>query len=461
MFKKETYEIRRKKLEKKLKSGIVLLLGNEESSINFKDNTYAFRQDSSFLYFFGIDRPDLSAIIDIDEQKTIIFGDDLSVEHVVWMGAQPLLEEQANRVGVKNTSATAKLQDYLTGVKKQKRQIHYLPPYRPENQIKLHQYLAIPLNEIAKNASVDLIKAVVSLASIKNEEEIREMDLAVNVSGAMHVAAIKAARSGIKEAQLAGIVEGIALANEMQTAYPVILSVDGQILHNHYHGNILQSGQLVLGDFGAESKMHYAGDLTRTFPVDKKFTTKQKEIYDIVLEAEVKSIEALQPGTKYKDIHLGAAKIIADGLKDVGIMQGDMEEAVATGAHALFFPHGLGHMIGLDVHDMEDLGENYVGYNEGEKRSDQFGLRSLRLARELKTGFVLTVEPGIYFIPELIDQWQAAGKHTAFINYEKLKEYRNFGGIRIEDNILITKDSHRVLGNPVPKTVAEIEALRG
>ena len=461
MFKKETYETRREKLGKKLQSGIVLLLGNEESSINFKDNIYAFRQDSSFLYFFGIDRPDLSAIIDIDEQKTIIFGDDLSVEHIVWMGAQPLLAEQANRVGVKNTSTASELQDYLTTAKQKKRQVHYLPPYRPENQIKLHQYLDIPLNEIEKNASVDLIKAVVSLASIKNEEEIREMDLAVNVSGAMHIAAIKAAHSGIKEAQLAGIVEGIALANEMRTAYPVILSVNGQILHNHYYGNTLQSGQLVLGDFGAESKMHYAGDLTRTFPVDKKFTSKQKEIYNIVLDAEVKSIEALRPGVKYRDIHLSAAKIIADGLKGLSIMQGDTEEAVANGAHALFFPHGLGHMIGLDVHDMEDLGENYVGYADGEKRSDQFGLRSLRLARELETGFVLTVEPGIYFIPELMDQWQATGKHAAFINYEKLKEYRDFGGIRIEDDVLITKDSYRILGNPVPKTIAEIEALRG
>ena len=305
-----------------------------------------------------------------------------------------------------------------------------------------------------------MIKGVIALAAIKNEEEIQEMHKAVNVSGAMHVAAIKAARAGIKEAQLAGIVEGIALANEMRTAYPVILSTNGQILHNHYHGNTLQAGQLVLGDFGAESTMHYAGDLTRTFPVDKTFTSQQKDIYAIVLDAEVKSIAALKPGRKYIDIHLAAAKIIAEGLKSLGIMKGDMDEAVAKGAHALFFPHGLGHMIGLDVHDMEDLGENYVGYAENEKRSEQFGLKSLRLAKELQTGFVLTVEPGIYFIPELIDKWSAEKQHTDFINYEKLTAYRKFGGIRIEDNVVITNDSHQVLGNPVPKTIAEIEALR-
>lgn len=461
MFKTQTYTTRRERLAKEVQSGLILIMGNEESSINFKDNVYPFRQDSNFLYFFGIDRPDLAAIIDIDEQKTTIFGDDLSVEHIVWMGAHPALAEQAAATGVSHTDTYSALKPYLAEASKKERKIHYLPPYRPENVIKLHQWLNIDLDQVKENASVVLIKAVVAQASVKNEEEISELEKAVNVTGAMHVAAIKAARPGIKEARLAGIVEGIASAFEMRTAYPVILSVNGQILHNHYHGNTLQPGQLVLGDFGAESKMHYAGDLTRTFPVDKKFTSLQKEVYNIVLEAEVNSIHSLKPGVKYMDTHLSAAKIIAEGLKNMGIMKGDMDEAVAAGAHALFFPHGLGHMLGLDVHDMEDLGENYVGYAEGQKRSEQFGLRSLRLAKALEPGYVLTVEPGIYFIPELIDMWEADKKHGAFINYDKLKALRSFGGIRVEDNVLITHDGHRVLGDPVPKTVEEIETLRG
>ena len=330
-------------------------------------------------------------------KRPSFFGDDLSVEYIVWMGPQPALADQAAAAGVTNTASYGDLAGYLAEASKKKRQVHYLPPYRPENSIKLHNWLKIPLDEIKDNASEALVKAVVAQRSVKNDEEIREMEIAVNVSGAMHVAAMKAGRAGIKEAQLTGIVEGIASGCEMRTAYPVILSVNGQTLHNHYHGNTLQPGQLVLGDFGAESIMHYAGDLTRTFPVDKKFTPLQKDIYNLVLEAEVKSIESLKPGVKYMDTHLEASKIMANGLKDLGIMKGDIDEAVANGAHALFFPHGLGHMIGLDVHDMEDLGENYVGYAEGQERSTMFGLKSLRLARELEPGFVLTVEPGNLF----------------------------------------------------------------
>lgn len=460
MFKTETYKTRRKKLAGDLKSGLILILGNEESSMNFKDNVYPFRQDSNFLYFFGIDRPDVAAVIDIDEGKTTVFGDDLSVEHIVWMGPQPLLADQAGAAGVDHTASYADLGNYVSEAAGKGRAVHYLPPYRPENTIKLHEWLNIPLGEVKAKASVDLIKAVVKQANIKNEEEIREMEIAVNVSRAMHIAAMKAGKPGMTEAQLTGIVEGIASAMEMRTAYAVILSVNGQILHNHYHGNTLKEGQLVLGDFGAESKMHYAGDLTRTFPVSKKFTTKQKEIYNIVLEAEDKSIEALKPGVKYRDVHLDAGRIITNGLKELGIMKGDTDEAVANGAHALFFPHGLGHMIGLDVHDMEDLGEDYVGYTDDLKRSTQFGLKSLRLAKALDPGNVITVEPGIYFIPQLIDQWQAEKKFEAFINYDKLKDYRTFGGIRIEDNVLITDDGYRVLGKRVPKTVEEVEALR-
>jgi Xaa-Pro aminopeptidase len=287
------------------------------------------------------------------------------------------------------------------------------------------------------------------------------MERAVNVTGAMHVAAMKAARVGQIEAELAGMVEGMAVSAGGNLSYPVILSVHGQILHNHYHGNTLQNGQMVLGDFGAETAMHYAGDITRTFPVDRRFTPKQREIYEIVLDAEVSAIASLKPGVLYRDVHLAAARRMAEGLKSLGLMQGDLDEAVTQGAHALFFPHGLGHMIGLDVHDMEDLGEKYVGYSDAVTRSTQFGTAYLRLARALEPGFVLTVEPGIYFIPQLIDQWRRKNLFADFINYQTVAKYRNFGGIRIEDNVLITENSHRILGDPIPKTVAEVEGLRG
>ena len=243
-------------------------------------------------------------------------------------------------------------------------------------------------------------------------------------------------------------------------AYPIILTVNGQTLHNHFHGNELKAGQLVLGDFGAESGMHYAGDITRTFPVNKTFTNKQKEIYQIVLDTENTAIQSLKPGITYREIHLNASKQMAEGLKSLGLMKGDINEAVEAGAHGLFFPHGLGHQIGLDVHDMEDLGEQYVGYREGIERSTQFGLKSLRMGKELKEGMVLTVEPGLYFIPELIDMWQKENKFSDFINYEKVNEYRDFSGIRIEDNCLITAEGQEVLGPPIPKTVEEVETLR-
>jgi Xaa-Pro aminopeptidase len=230
-------------------------------------------------------------------------------------------------------------------------------------------------------------------------------------------------------------------------------------LHNHYHGNILQEGQLVLGDFGAQNGMCYAGDITRTCPVSPTFTEVQKSIYEIVLKAEVDSIKACKAGVKYKDIHLDAAKIIASGLKEMGLMKGNVEEAVAQGAHALFFPHGLGHHIGLDVHDMEDLGEQHIGYDAETQRSDQFGTKYLRLGKRLETGNVITVEPGIYFIPELIDKWKGDGMHTDYINYDALNAFRDFGGIRIEDNILINETNSTILGDPIPKTVTEIESL--
>lgn len=461
MFKAEIYKNRRNQLKGKMSSGLILLMGNNDVGMNYKANTYHFRQDSSFLYFFGIDQPGLNAIIDIDENKEVIFGNDLSLDDIVWTGPQPTLSELASNVGVESTATALDLPNVLKAATEGGRKVHFLQPYRHDNMINLSNWLNIALSNLSSSYSVDLTKAVVNIRSYKEPGEIMEMEKAVAITGAMHIAAMRAARAGQKEAALAGIVEGIAVSAEGNLSYPVILTVNGQTLHNHYHGNVLTEGKLVLGDFGAETSMHYAGDITRTFPVSKKFTQQQKEIYEIVLAAEVSAIESLKPGLPYQNVHLAAARQMAEGLKSLGLMKGDLDDAVRQGAHAMFFPHGLGHMIGLDVHDMEDLGEDLVGYSDTIKRSDQFGTAYLRLGRELEAGFVLTVEPGIYFIPELIDQWKSEGKFTDFINYEKVEAYRDFGGVRVEDNILITETGHRILGNPIPKTIAEVEALRG
>lgn len=460
MFSTETYTTRRAQLKQALGSGLALFLGNREVGMNYAANPYPFRQDSTFLYYFGIDKADLVAVIDVNNDREILFGDDLTLEDIVWMGQQPRLREQAERVGVREVVPMRRLAPFLKKARRTGQAIHFLPPYRPEHQMALKNWLNIAPERQKAAASEAFIRAVVAQRSHKSEEEVAELERAVNTTGDMHVAAMKAARPGQIEAELAGLVEGIAVSAGGHPAYPVILTVQGQILHNHYHGNTLQPGQLVLGDFGAETALHYAGDLTRTFPVSARFTPRQQDIYQTVLDAQLHAISLLRPGVRYLDVHLAAARRIAEGLKALGLMRGDVDEAVAQGAHALFFPHGLGHMMGLDVHDMENLGENYVGYSSTVQRSTQFGTAYLRLARELEPGFVLTVEPGIYFIPQLIQQWKRNRHCTAFINYAAVDKYRSFGGIRIEDNALITANGHRILGKPVPKSIAEVEALR-
>ena len=441
-------------------SGIILILGNNEVGMNYPANTYHFRQDSNFLYFFGISQPGLAGAIDVEEGSAMIFGDELSMEDIVWTGTMPTLADRAAKTGVDKTLPFKELSAFVKNAVAKKRPLHFTPPYRHDNMILLSKLTAFPFGKLKAKASVELIKAIVEQRSHKSEEEVKEMENAVDISRAMHLAVMKAAAPGKRESQLAGIAQGIATSMGNGTSYPIIMTVRGQVLHNHDHSNILRSGQMVLGDFGAENRNHYAGDITRTMPVDKKFTSRQKDIYNIVLEAETKSIEACLAGEKYLDIHLDAAKILAEGLKNLGLMKGDMDEAVAQGAHALFFPHGLGHMIGLDVHDMEDLGEDHVGYSENVKRSKLFGTAYLRLGRRLEPGFVLTVEPGIYFIPELMALWEVEKKFPDFINYDQLDEWQGFGGIRIEDNILVTDDGPRILGKPIPKTVEEVEEFR-
>ncbi|MES1225135.1 MAG: M24B family metallopeptidase, partial [Bacteroidota bacterium] len=342
----------------------------------------------------------------------------------------------------------------------QKQDIHFLLPYRGEISIKLAECLNIPAGQLQQKVSLPLTKAVIAQRSYKTTEEIAELDKAVDLTSAMHLKAILSSRPGITEYEIAGQLEGVATAGGGYLSFPIILTTNGQYLHNHASRNVLRSGQMVLCDCGAETAMHYAGDMTRTFPVDKKFTSQQREVYDIVLNAQVSAVNALKPGVLFKDVHLLASEKLADGLKQLGLLKGDIKEAVALGVHTLFFQCGLGHMMGLDVHDMENLGEEYVGYTDTLTKSKEFGLKSLRLGRALEEGFVVTIEPGIYVVPELIDLWQAQNKHRDFINYDKVNAFRSFGGIRIEEDYFITAAGSRLLGKPFAKTATEIEALK-
>ncbi|MCY1635185.1 aminopeptidase P family protein [Marinifilum sp. D737] len=459
MFTKETYQKRRELLKSTVKSGILLFLGNDECGMNYADNTYHYRQDSTFLYFFGSDYAGLNAIIDIDENREIIFGDELSIDHIVWMGTQPTIKEKSEAVGIYETAPSGQLQDYLSKASSQGRKVHYLPPYRPEHQVKLLNWLNIHPNQAVENSSAEFVQAVVNQRNYKSEEEIIQIEEAVNITADMHLTAMRMARPGMKESEIAAAVQEVAIRAGGQLSFPTIATINGQTLHNHYHGNTIKSGDMVLIDCGAENGMHYAGDMSSTFPVSKTFTERQREIYQIALNAHEAAIAELRPGVRFKDVHLKACKTIAEGMKQMGFMKGDMDEAIQQGAHALFFQCGLGHMMGLDVHDMENLGEVYVGYN-GEAKSTQFGLKSLRLGRELEPGFVLTIEPGIYFIPELIDRWKAEKKFTDFINYDKVEEYKDFGGLRNEEDFLITNDGARLLGKPIPKTIEDVESQR-
>ncbi len=461
MFPKEVYTNRRNRLRSEIGSGLVLILGNTESSMNYPANGYHFRQDSNFLYFFGLDHYDLAGVMDVDNGQDFVFGNDVSMDDIIWMGPQPLMKDLAAEVGVENTMSFDKLGGFLNEAINQGRKIHFTPPYRGEHLVQLKQLLGFLTARVHDYVSVELTKAIVKLRSIKDDYEIAEIEKAVDIAYEMHTTAMKMAKPGVVEREIAGTIEGISLAKGGPVSFPIILSIHGETLHNHYHGNTLEMGRMMVADAGAESTMHYASDITRTVPVGGKFDQRQKEIYEIVLNANLKAIEAIKPGILYREVHLLACKEIASGLKNIGLMKGDINEAVVQGAHALFMPHGLGHMMGLDVHDMEGLGENYVGYNEETTRSTQFGTAFLRLGRELQPGFVLTVEPGCYFIPALIDQWKEEGKYTEFINYDKVESYKDFGGVRIEDDILVTEVGYRVLGRPIPKTVDEIEEIMG
>ena len=459
MFGKQTYVKRRQELSEKLGEGIILFLGNNESPMNFADNSYPFRQDSTFLYYTGINKPSLTLIIDIDEGKEILCGDNLTMDMIVWMGNQPKLEEYAMQCGIKDVRPLNELAVYLNNSVKTNRKVHYLPLYREDAFRQLHDLLGISHEQILSGYSEELIRVIVAQREIKSDEEILEIEKAVNVSLEMHEAAIKMTKPGMFEATIAAEMHKIALASGGDIAFPIIATINGQTLHNHYHGNTLKEGDLLLLDAGAQTEMGYCGDLSSTFPVSAQFTSLQKELYQISLDAHEKAVNKLKPNISFKEVHFEACRVIAEGLKGMGLMKGNIQDALKIGAHALFFPCGTGHMMGLDVHDMENLGEKWVGY-DGKEKSTQFGLKSLRLGKDLKPGFVLTIEPGIYFIPELIDLWYSEKRHSEFLNYDQIIRYNNVGGMRNEENFLITDKGARRLGKLRPKTINEIEEIR-
>ncbi len=459
MFSKEVYMQRRQKLMKAVGNGLILLTGNRHSPMNCAGNTYKFRQDSTFLYFFGLDEADVNATLDCDSGVVTVYGNDLSMDDIIWMGPQPSLRDKAGLCGVEHTKTAADIFTVVKDAKKAGQTVHILPPYRPENKIFLAELLNCPIAALDTYPSDILIRSCVALRSVKEKVELLEIEHQMDNAYLMHTTAMWMAQPGTYEHQISGALEGIALGANGAVSFPIILARNGQTLHNHNHDNMLQKGDLLLVDAGCESQLHYATDHTRTSPVGGKFTNQQREIYDIVLAANNAATAMAKPGVLYRDCHLTAARVIAAGLKEVGLMKGDVDEAVALGAHALFFPHGLGHMMGLDVHDMEDYGEDYVGYTDSIKRSTQFGTCNLRLARALEPNFVVTNEPGIYFIPELMDLWKSENKFRDFILYEKLERYRTFGGIRLEDDIVITEGGSRNLGKRIPITPDEVEAV--
>ncbi|MDR0982575.1 MAG: aminopeptidase P family protein [Culturomica sp.] len=458
MFEASLYQKRRTQLKSRIKNGLVLILGNNEVAYNYPNNTYKFRQDSNFLYFFGLNLPEFAGLLDVDSGEEILFGNDVDIDDIIWMGAQPSVKELGEKVGIHSTRPFKELAEYVKKAIIAGRKIHFLPPYRYRNMQFLEDVLGLHHSMLKDYASLELVHAVISLRSIKDSYEIEEIRRACNIGYEMHIAAMRNCHAGRKEQEIAGILEGISASYGSMVSFPVILSQNGQTLHNHDHSQTLQKGRMMLTDAGAENDMNYCSDFTRTTPVDGVFDQRQKDIYNIVLACNEKAREISKPGVTYLSIHLNVCKILTEGLKALGLMKGNTDDAVAAGAHALFMPHGLGHMMGLDVHDMEDLDQIYVGYDEKTRPATQFGTASLRMGRELQEGFVVTDEPGCYFIPELIDRWKQQGLHKDFLNYDVIETYKNFGGIRIEDDLLITSDGCRLLGDKrLPVTPEEIE----
>lgn len=458
MFDTVTYRDRRRRLTEQMEDGILLFLGNELSPMNYPDNPYPFWQDRSFLYYWGLDNPDLAAILDVESGEEVLFGSDPTIDDIVWTGPVPSLAERAERIGVRTTEPPDGLEVRLAAAAAAGRDVHYLPQYRPYGRLEIQRLLGIPAAQVNDAASPRLIESVVDMRSVKTEEEIQQIEWAIGVSRTMHIAAMAGCRPGLHEQEVAGMLEGIALSHGGRLSFPMIFTVHGEVLHNHGCLHVMQEGDLVVHDSGVSGPLGYASDITRTIPVSGRFSDRQRDMYEIVLGAQQRALDAVKPGVPWRDIHLLAALVMTEGLRDLGLMKGDPAEAVAEGAHAIFFQCGVGHMVGLDVHDMEGLGEQHVGYGDGYERSDQFGLCYLRMAKPVQPGFVMCVEPGTYFVPELMDRWRAERRHEAFIDYDAFDAYRGFGGIRVEDDVVVTETGRRVLGPQIPLTVDEVEA---
>ena len=462
MYSKETYVSRRAELKKLVKSGVIILFGNNNSPANYPSNGYhPFRQDSSFLYYFGQNREGLVGVIDVDNDIETLIGDDISIDDIVWYGSVESVHDMAAQVGVKNSAPMKSLKTICNDAMRQKRRIHFLPPYRADIKIQIFDLLGIHPNQQKESASMDLIKAIVKMRSVKTDEEVEELERAAVIGYKMHTTAMKMCRPGITEQEIAGALDGIANGLGSMVSFATILTQHGEIMHGSPSMNKLEAGRLMLCDAGAETINNYCSDNTRTSPVSGHYDQRQLEIYSIVEACHDYVLQVAKPGVKWWDVHFAVCRLMTDRLKELGLMKGDTEEAVRAGAHAMFMCHGLGHMMGMDVHDMEGFDQINVGFDEEVRPNlEQFGTNCLRLGRRLQKGFVVTDEPGIYFIPALIDDWKASGHCKEFINFDKLETYKDFGGIRIEDDLLITDDGCRFIGKDrIPYHPKDVEAF--
>ena len=458
LFSKETYVGRREALRRMVGSGLIVLFGNNDSPMNYPANVYKFRQDSSFLYFFGQHRDGLVGVIDADTGRETLIGDEIDIDDIVWYGSVTSVRQMAEECGVEASAPMSRLAELVGEAVRQGRQVHFLPPYRYDTQIQIMDLLGIHPSKQREAASLPLIQAVVKLRSKKSAEEIEELERASLIGYEMHTAAMRLCRPGVTEQYIGGVLDGIAAKLGSIVSFPSIVTMHGEILHGYPSARPLEAGRLMLCDAGAETLEHYCSDHTRTTPVDGRYTPRQRAIYDIVVACHDLALTQARPGVRWWDVHMAVCRLMTDRLKELGLMRGDTEEAVRAGAHALFLPHGLGHMMGMDVHDMEGLGQTNVGYDEETRPSGQFGTASLRFARRLEEGFVVTDEPGIYFIPDLIDLWRSQGTHAEFLNFEEIEKYKDFGGVRIEDDVLVTADGCRFLGaKRIPYQAADVE----
>lgn len=458
LFSKSTYVERRNELKKLVGSGLIVLFGNNDSPANYPSNTYKFRQDSSFLYYFGLHRNGLVGVIDVDNDREYLVGDEIDIEDIVWYGSVTSVAEMAEMTGVACTAAMRELPAIVESAKAQGEEVHFLPPYRFDNQIQIMDLLGIHPSQQKAAASLKLIAAVVKMRTTKTEEEIAELERAAEIGYEMHTTAMRLCRPGITEQYIGGMVDGIANAYGCMVSFQTIATQHGEVMHGNPSPAKLEAGRLMLVDAGAETNENYCSDNTRTTPVSGVFTQKQKDIYNIVVECHDHVLEVAKPGVKWWNVHFAVCRIITERLQQLGLMKGDVEESLKAGAHAMFLPHGLGHSMGMDVHDMEGLGQVYVGFDNEVRPSTQFGTNALRFGRRLQKGFVITDEPGIYFIPALIDDWKKNGTNAQFLNFDKIDEYRDFGGIRIEDDVLITDEGCRFIGSKrIPYHVEDVE----